>query len=38
MYKRMKVMRDEIAVVENLRQIAEQLAKAEQTKNRDQEI
>ena len=38
MYKQMKAMRDEIAVVENLKRVAEQLAKEEQTKNRGQEI
>ena len=38
MYKQMKKMRDEIAVVENLKRTAEQLDKTDQTKNRDQEI
>ena len=38
MYKQMKAMRDEIAVVENLKRVAEQLAKTEQSQKREQEI
>ena len=38
MYKQMKTMRDEIAVVEDLKRAAEQLVKAEQTRKHEQEV
>ena len=38
MYKQMKAMRDEIAVVENLKRAALQFAKTEQSQKREQEI